>query len=164
MYLCLNLRYWETGSDCVSITYLYVSIVVWQWRFSNTTQVPLHQLNGIQQTVQCLSRLAQIIKSLCGTWQWRGTTKQKGKEDIWMFLHSYCSFTWYANLVCLRKRILSVCILGLSRSWNGLNFARKELKGVDDGPGTDLGRGCRGAHPPPLPPPPRWSLLLHIRF
>ena len=142
MYLCLNLRYWENGSDCVSITCMCVLTVVWQWRFSSITQVLLHQLNGIQQTVPCLSRLVQIIKSLCGTWRWRKTTKQKGKDDIWMFLRSSSSFTWYANLICLRLFLCSWTLPPLE--W--FKFCTyRELKSVDDGPGVDLGGGCRGA-------------------
>ena len=125
---CTVICLWKTAFDCVSITFLCVSTVEWQWRFSSTTQVPLHQLNGIQQTVQCLLRLVPIIKSLCGTWQWRETTKQKGKEDIWMFLHSCCLFTWYSNLIYSRERIL--CILGFSCCWNGFNFPPKDLEGV----------------------------------
>jgi len=143
MYLCLNPRYWENGSDCVPVTCLCFLTVVWQWRFSSTTQVPLHQLNGIQQTVQCLSRLGQIIKSLCGTWQWRETTKQKGKDGIWMFLRNYCSFTWYANVMCLRIFLYTWTLPQLE--W--FKFCTyRGLKGVDDGLRVDLGgrlQGCK---------------------
>lgn len=103
----LSLFELEVLGDCLWLcvyNVCCVSTVVWQWRLSSTTLVPLHQLNGIQQTVPCLLHLVPIIKSLCGTWQWRETTKQKGKEDIWMFLRSYCLFTWYANLILFEKK------------------------------------------------------------